>query len=102
MEKRENLLMFFIKIEVRRKRWYKEDRFPFNLGIISLFKNILNQPSLNSHWAEMKKKVYKVLTYFYDNCPFLESNQPVLSLYVYLVDGPESLFLTHLSSVISH
>lgn len=56
--------MFFIKIKVQRKRWHKEDRFPFNFGIVSLFEDIVNQPSPNSHWAEMKnKKVYKVLSH---------------------------------------
>lgn len=56
--------MFFVKIKVQRKRWHKEDRFPFNFGIVSLFEDIVNQPSPNSHWAEMKnKKVYKVLSH---------------------------------------
>ena len=73
--------MFFIKIKVQRKKWHKEDRFPFNFGIVSFFVDIVNQPSPNPHWAEMKtKKCIKCsLTYLYDNCPFLESNQPVPS-----------------------
>ena len=55
-KKRDNLPMFFIKIKVQRKKWHKEDRFPFNFGIVSFFVDIVNQPSPNPHWAEMKKK----------------------------------------------